>query len=258
MSENTDTANDYALAKILNERVINVFTLVVDHSNTPDITAVNRSYILMVDELKQIYDRQPELKKIGTAICWRILDNLELAHEVVLAIEFTHSGSDYGEGHNSSVSRLCIIADKLKPDLTPKVQDLLNDADKNIAEFKAELDKMYATLSFESISVPVVTIGDEKYRLSTMRDGLAFAIISYCRIKHPDVQIDIESLRSELKTAGLNSHGLKNLKENIRNSHFDEKSPLRPFVTVFPKVITVKSTTALTDEQIDIIRSAKV
>ena len=89
MSENTDNANDYALAKILNERVIHIFTLVVDHGSTPDLTAVNRSYILLIDQLKQIYDRQPELQKLGNAICWRQLDNLEQAHEFVPAIEFT-------------------------------------------------------------------------------------------------------------------------------------------------------------------------
>lgn len=94
MNNNDNSANDYALAKLLNERVINIFTMVVNNRNTPDLTAVNRSYILIGDELKRIYDRQPELKKIGTPICWRVLENLEQAHEVVLPIEFTHSGSD--------------------------------------------------------------------------------------------------------------------------------------------------------------------
>ncbi|MDQ5885654.1 MAG: hypothetical protein QG628_51, partial [Patescibacteria group bacterium] len=131
MSENT-TANDYALAKILNERVLKIYTMVIDHSNTPDISSVNRSYILLIDELKRIYDRQPELKKLGGSICWRVLDNLEQAHEFVPAIEFEHSGGDYGEAHNSSVSRLCIMADIDQPELTPQIKELIEEADKNI------------------------------------------------------------------------------------------------------------------------------
>jgi hypothetical protein len=256
VNKQSDPANDYASAKLLNDRVINIFTLVVDHNSTPDLTDVNRSYVFMVNELKQIYDRQPELKKIGNAICWRVLDNLEQAHELVPSIEFMHSGGDYGEGHNSSVSSLWILSGKKKPDLTPKLQKLLTEADDNIASFKSKLDKMYATLTFESISVPVVTIGDEKFRFTSMRDGIALNIISYCRAKHPNQQIDLESLRSELKDAGFSTNGINNLKENIRNSYFGDKSPLKPFVTVFPKVILVRQTTELSDEQVEKIRVA--
>ena len=256
MSTQYDAANDYALAKSLNERVINIFTLIIDHSSTPDLTAVNRSYVLLVNELKQIYARQPELQKLGGGICWRVLDNLELAHEFVPAIEFTHSGGDYGEAHNASVSKLCIIADKTTPDLTPHLQKLLNEADDSIATFKSELDKMYAKLKFESISVPTVTIGDEKYRLSSMRDGLALTVIAYCLAKHPNEQINIETLKSELKAAQITAHGLENLRENIRNSHFGGKNPLSPFVTAYPKAILVKQTASLSDEQIEAIKAA--
>lgn len=258
-SKQSNAANDYVLAKQLNERVIRIFTLVVDHSSTPDLTDVNRSYVLLVNELKQIYERQPELKKIGTPICWRVLDNLEQAHELVPSIEFTHSGSDYGEDHNSSVSRLCIIADKEKPDLTPQMQKLLNEADKNISIFKSELDKMYATLSFESISVPVVTVGDEKYRLpSTMREGLLLNVITHCLHKHPNEQMDLTALKSELDKAKIGTSGLTNLREKIRTSIFGDNFPLSPFVSAYPKAILVRRTTALSDEQIDKIKSARI
>lgn len=264
MSEQNSKANDYALAKTLNERAISIFTLVVSHASIPDLTAVNRSYVLLVHGLKQIYARQPELQKIGYPICWRVLDNLEQIHET--AVEYTvatvedymRSAPDYGQEHNSSVSRLCIIANIEKPALTPQTQKLLNEADENIAAFKSELDKMYATLSFESISVPVVTIGSAKYRFSSMRDGLARNIISYCFEKHPDKEIEIGALKSELKEAKITAHGLTNLREDIRNSHFGEKNPLGPFVAASSKAILVRRSTALTDQQINnIIANSK-
>lgn len=257
MSDNVDTANDYALAKILNDRVIKIFTLVVDHSSTPDITAINRSYVLLVNELKQIYARQPELNKLGFSICWRVraLDNLEQIHET--AIEYTMFANDYGQEHNSAVSRLCIIAGKDKPDLTPELRKLLDETDNNIAAFKSELDKMYVTLTFESISVPVVTIGDEKYHFpSTMREGAALTVITYCLAKHPNQQIDLKTLKSELKEASTPAHGLDNIRDSIRKTIFGENKPLSPFVQAFPKVVLVRKTAALSDEQIDAIKLA--
>jgi len=215
-----DPANDYALARLLNEHVIKIFTLLADYRDIPDTTAVNRSYVLLANELKQIYARQPELQEIGGTICWRVMDNIELFHENIgeyktLAFEYTQSGSDYGEEHNSRVGMLCIKADKEKPDITPQIQKLLDDADKNYAQFKHELDKMYATLSIEYVSGrPVVTVGDDKYYLTAMRDGLAQTVISYCLKHHPDKQIDLKTLKSEFNEAEIKVPGLNNLREN--------------------------------------------
>lgn len=256
MSEPDNKANDYALAKCLNERAITIFTLVVDHASTPDLTDVNRSYILLIEELKQIYDRQPELKKLGGAICWRVLDNLEQAHEFVPAIEFTHSGGDYGQDHNSSVSRLCILAGKNTPDLTPEIKKLIDEADKNIASFTAELGKMYARLSFESMVVPVVTIGDTKYHLPLMREGLAYNVISFCLAKHPNQEIGLDELKAEMKKAGVDVFGLSNFNNDTYKSIFGKNKTLSPFMTTSPKSILVRKTTALTDQQIATIAKA--
>lgn len=261
-NKQNDPANDYALARLLNEYVIKIFALLDTHRDIPDTTDVNRSYVLLTDELKQMYARQPELAKIGQPICWQVMDNIELFHENIgeyktLAYEYTHSGSDYGEEHNSKVGMLCFRVGKEKPDVTPQLQKLLNEADKNIAQFKRELDKMYATLSIEYVSGrPVVTVGDEKYYLSAMRDGLAQTVISYCLKHHPDEQVDLKTLKSEFAEAEIKAPGLNNLRENIRNSHFGEKKPLSPFVQAFPKAILVRKTTELSDEQLGAIQLA--
>lgn len=112
-----------------------------------------------------------------------------------------------------------------------------------------------ATLSFESISKPVVFIGDEKYTLSSMREGLPLTIISFCLAKHPNQDIEINMLKAELKAAGIHAHGITNLRENIRKSHFGDKKPLSPFVTVSPNGLLIKSSTLLNQQQIDIIKA---
>lgn len=73
--------NDFALAKYLNERVIAIFALATDQQNNADIAAINKSYILMVNELKKLYARNPELKKISEPICWQSFDRVEYIHD---------------------------------------------------------------------------------------------------------------------------------------------------------------------------------
>lgn len=118
-------------------------------------------------------------------------------------------------------------------------------------------DPLTATLSFESITIPVVSVAGERYRLSSMRDGLPHAVITYCLDKHPSQSIDLETLKAELKAAGIKAHGLTNLRENIRKSHFGDKMPLNPFVVVSPKGIMVMHTTTLTKQAIDAIKAAR-
>ena len=52
LSDPNRKPNDFALAKYLNERVVAIFQLAIDQRNSADIAAINKSYILMVNELK--------------------------------------------------------------------------------------------------------------------------------------------------------------------------------------------------------------
>lgn len=113
-----------------------------------------------------------------------------------------------------------------------------------------------ATLSFESISKPVVSIGSETYSLSSMREGLPFTIISYCLKNHPDQAVEVSTLKAELKAANIKAHGITNLNENIRRSHFGSEKLLSPFVVASSKGILVKQYTSLNQQQIDLIKAA--
>jgi len=261
MSENTATINDYALARLLNERVINIFTLLANHRDIPDTTDVNRSYVLLADELKLIYARQPELQNIGEPICWRVMSNLELFHENIgeyktLAWEYTNSGADYGEEHNASVTTLCIRTNATKPVISPQIEQLMSEADSNIKSFQYELDKMNAKLTIEGFSIPVVTVGEIKYRFTSMRDGLVLSIIDHCLKNHPNQQVDFNTLKAELIEQDIKVPAKTNIREQIRKSRFGDNMPLNPFVSAYPKAIMVRPTVELNDEQIKQIELA--
>jgi hypothetical protein len=263
MSENT-TANDYALAKVLNERLITIFSLLDTQQDLPDYSALNRSYVLLRDEVKQIYERQPELQNAGGSICWKVMQNIELFHENIgeyksTAFDYANSGADYGEEHNSIVNMLCIKAEIDKPVIPPHIKKLLSDAENNIEVFKYELAKMNATLSIGGFTIPVVKVGEKEYRLTSMRGGgLVLSIIDHCLENHPNEQVDFDTLKKELNELDIKVPAKTNIREQIRKSRFGEGKPLNPFVSAFPKAILVRPKVELSDEQLEQIELASV
>lgn len=141
MNEQKSNASDYALAKYLNERVVAIFALVVDnYKYVSDLTDINRSYVLLVHELKRLYDRNPKLKQIRPTICWRVYDTLD-AMDPYDIFEYGDDYKEQGYQHISQVNSLCIIAGKEKPDITPEIQKLLDVASKNVNDLIAELEE---------------------------------------------------------------------------------------------------------------------
>ena len=260
MTGNTDTANDYALARVLNERVIAIFKLMDDLRDLPDYSALNRSYVLLREELKQIYARQPELQKVGGSICWKVMQNIELFHENIgeyksLAFEYSQSGTDYGDDHNTNVNMLCIKANIDKPVIPPRLKKLLTEAESNIKDFQFDLDKMNAALSFEKITIPVITIGNNSYRLTSMRYGITFDIISYCFDKFPNEYVGLTTINKYLHLENLGKPNISNLRDKMRGSHFEDEGPLVPFIEISPRKIMIKKSAALTDEQFNAIKA---
>lgn len=259
MSENTDNANDYALARLLNERVIAIFKQMDTERDLPDYSALNRSYVLIREELKQIYDRQPELQNVGGSICWKVMQNIELFHENIgeyksTAFDYAQSGADYGDEHNTNVNMLCIKAHIDKPIIPPNIEKLLTEAENNLKVFQHELDLMNAKLSIEGFTIPVVTVGEKNYRFSSMRDGsLVLHIIEHCLKNYPNEQVDFDTLKKELNDLDIKVPAKTNIKEQIRTSRFGTEQPLYPFVTAFPKAIIVRPTVELSKEQIQLI-----
>ena len=130
-----DIANDYALAKYLNERVATIFALVADHRrDLPDLSALNHSYVLLVNELRQLYGRNPELSSIGENICWRTFGTIDAMDPYTL-FEYNTDYKNHGIEHISKVNSLCIVAGKEVPSISPQLQTVLNDARSNATAF---------------------------------------------------------------------------------------------------------------------------
>jgi hypothetical protein len=132
--------NDFALAKYLNERVLTIFLLAIDQQNNADITAINKSYILMVNELRKLYARNTELTKISEPICWQEYDRVEYIHDSLWDYR-DRVNNDFGNGHNAQVNRLCIINNKEMPSFNPELKKIVSEANKNVTAYLAELEE---------------------------------------------------------------------------------------------------------------------
>lgn len=128
----TSQANDYALAKAMNESVYSTFVIVwmadgagvSEHKNIDDL---NSAYILLTHELAQIYTRNPELEAIKPKPLWRQFEVLK-KHTAQIC-DYVDDTDDWGLEHNAKVERLCIIAGIDNPDYTPKQQQLMDNLD---------------------------------------------------------------------------------------------------------------------------------
>jgi len=134
-------ANDFAVAKALNERVTAIFDMFANNnSRSLDITAINRSYVLLVNSLKKIYTRNDELSAIEQKPIWEYFDIIEgCEHEIS---EYTNDwNNDTGQSHNARVNKLCIVSGKEDPDYTVELKQIVENADKAITAFLAEIEE---------------------------------------------------------------------------------------------------------------------
>ncbi len=128
----TPDPNDYAVAKALNESIkgimVQVYAAVaVDLAKDKDIEGLNRTYVLLVDELEKIYSRNPELLAIKPEPIWRRYDLLKGSSNEIA--EYIHDTADLGDEHTIRVEKLCIIAGIDKPELTPELQELIKSTE---------------------------------------------------------------------------------------------------------------------------------
>jgi len=134
-------ANDFSVAKRLNELVTDIFILVAGSTNNEiDTSAVNKSYVLLVHELKKIYQRNTELSSIEVMPIWKHFDIIEgLEYEIS---QYTNDwNNDSGQSHTARVNQLCIVSGKEKPEYTPGLNTIVKDADKAVAAYSKKLSE---------------------------------------------------------------------------------------------------------------------
>lgn len=208
------------------------------------------SALEMVDDdvsLRQIYRFMELLSRQGG--CIELLESPTLEdvkdYEVFLSQGFTEETA-MSEDFNMLYSGLSNHYLELKSALDYKisfgsgfeqfVQDSIG-ADKS-----TQASKLTAELSFTSISIPTITVGNDTYKFTPMQEDAApFRIISYCLEHYPGSIVTLEELKKELQAKSIPLHGVKNIKEAIRNnSLFGTSKPLSVFIkTISPKGIEV-------------------
>lgn len=136
-------------------------------------------------------------------------------------------------------------------ELTAEVYTPMTSAIKD----KNPLNEIEAELSFVSITIPIVKIGEMTYRQPAMRDGLPFNIVSYCLRFRPNKTMKIEDLRSEMKVKGFSASGLTNIREHLRKSAFGEHMPLSAFVVASSSAIIVRTEATITKNEFNVIQA---
>ena len=139
-SQDRDKANDYAVVHYLNNIAIALFEMVADNNNPPDTKAINRSYILIINEIKLLYARNPKLEAIKESICWQSFDRLEHIENEIWDYK-QYNENDYGISHNAQVNTLCILNGKETPELTAELKRIIDEAEANGKAFHSILEE---------------------------------------------------------------------------------------------------------------------
>lgn len=145
-------SNDYALAKLLNTVLLAIVQQVrdVEALDLPEdydwkLDELSRSYVLLVNKLEKLYKQNPKLSAIEPKPFWAKHNILEPYYWQILRY-LDEDAQEKGQAHINQLDRLCIIADRNKPELSPENKKLLQkalEAIKNYGAFLkvAEADK---------------------------------------------------------------------------------------------------------------------
>ena len=131
-------ANDYAVARALNDLVNEIIILVYGGNGVGlikdnDIAELNRAYILITRELEIIYSRNAELQSLKPEPIWKHFDVIKGSAEAIL--DYINESDDHGYGHNLRVEKLCIIAGVEKPEYTTNQQGLVKSTNAATADY---------------------------------------------------------------------------------------------------------------------------
>lgn len=117
-------ANDYAVAKALNERITAMILAVVvtdsvGLSEDQDIHELNRAYVLLGNELQKLYNRTPELAAIDPEPIWKRFDVIRTSSWEINQHLSENSVAELN-AHNARVEKLCIVAGVEEPSYSPQ------------------------------------------------------------------------------------------------------------------------------------------
>lgn len=136
--------NDYPVARVLNNVVLSIVALVrkAEEMDLPEdykIEELNRTYVLLVHELENLYDQNPKLSEIKPEPFWKRFDVLKAASWRLLDY-LDDPDQDKGQAHMRKLDKLCIIADNETPELSPEQIKLIESALETVKAYRQTLD----------------------------------------------------------------------------------------------------------------------
>lgn len=146
-NDQTLDANDYPVAKALNESVDRIFFIIRSYQVVAPMKEfepdeLNRAYIFLLNELEVLYDRNPKLAGIKPEPVWKKFDILrDKMYELQKYLE----EHDTTRAHILRVEKLCILSEHEIPKLSTDQQKYLNDSkaitDKYLGLIIKDIDK---------------------------------------------------------------------------------------------------------------------
>lgn len=129
----TTKKNDYAVAKVLNEHVAALISMVIiaDSFGLPEnfeLKEINKAYVLLTNELEMLYNKSVELSAIVPEPVWRRFDVLESSTWEINEY-FEDPENNIIQAHIARVERLCIVSDTETANLSTKQSDLIEYTD---------------------------------------------------------------------------------------------------------------------------------
>lgn len=150
-SQDYDKSNDYAVANELNERASRIFRLVADYARyggvksfDNNIKLINRQYILLANELAEIYTRNSVLRNIAEENqipIWRVFDVIEGKEFEISEFIHYHENNE-GLAHNAQIRKLTIISGNEEPKYTKAQSKLIKETDTTIKLFTKEVERV--------------------------------------------------------------------------------------------------------------------
>jgi hypothetical protein len=142
------TANVYAVAKALNERITAMIVAVVvaDSVGLPedqDIHELNRAYVLLGNELQKLYNRTPELAAIKPEPIWKRFDVIRTSSWEINQHLSENSVAELN-AHNARVEKLCIVAGVEEPSYSPDQKKLIEYAETTTSNYVRMIDDVSA------------------------------------------------------------------------------------------------------------------
>jgi len=124
---------DFAVAHAFNDCVLGFIAMIeiesiVGEPEGDDFNELNRAYVLVVNELEKLYERNPKLSAIQPEPIWKRFDVLKTSAWDIE--DFLHDpDNDMGQAHNARVEKLSIIAGKEESEFTTEQKKLLDYAE---------------------------------------------------------------------------------------------------------------------------------